>query len=67
MTIPNILINGLWSILFFRLKLFFLAFITVIVLIVLTIIMIVKYYKINKWAGILQIPYLIWLFVALAL
>ena len=63
----NILINGLWSILFFRLKLFFVSFITVIILIVLTIIMIIKYYKINKAAGLLQIPYLIWLCVALAL
>ena len=63
----NILINGLWSILFFRLKLFFISFITIIVLIILTIIMIIKYYKINKVAGYLQIPYLIWLFIALAL
>lgn len=63
----NILINGLWSILFFRLKLFFVSFITVILLIALTIIMIIKYYKINKAAGLLQIPYLIWLCVALAL
>lgn len=63
----NIIINGLWSIIFFRFKLFFLAFITVIILIILTIIMIIKYYKINKVAGLIQIPYLIWLFVALAL
>lgn len=63
----NILINGLWTILFFRLKLFFISFLTIIVLIVLTIIMIYKYYRINKLAGLLQIPYLIWLCVALAL
>lgn len=63
----NIIINGLWSILFFRLKLFFISFLTIIVLIILTIIMIYKYYKINKVAGLLQIPYLIWLCVALAL
>jgi len=63
----NLIINGLWSILFFRFKLFFISFITVIILIILTLIMIIKYYKINKTAGLLQIPYLIWLFVALAL
>ena len=63
----NLFINGLWSIFFFRLKLFFLSFITVIILIILTIIMIYKYYKINKVAGLLQIPYLIWLCVALVL
>ena len=63
----NILLNGIWSILFFRFKLFFISFITIIILIVLTIIMIIKYYKINKVAGLLQIPYLIWLFIALIL
>ena len=63
----NILINGLWSILFFRFKLFFISFVTIIVLLALTIIMIIKYYKINKVAGLLQIPYLIWLCVALVL
>lgn len=63
----NIIINGLWSILFFRLKLFLLSFLTIIVLIILTVIMIIKYYRINKAAGLLQIPYLIWLLVALAL
>lgn len=63
----NILINGLWSILFFRFKLFFVSFLTIIILIILTLIMIIKYFKINKAAGLIQIPYLIWLFVALAL
>ena len=63
----NLIINGLWSILFFRFKAFFLAFITIIILIVLTLIMIIKYYKINKIAGLLQIPYLLWLVVALLL
>ena len=60
----NLLINGLWSIIFFRLKLFLLAFILVIILIITTIIIIYKYYQINKTAAFLQIPYLIWLVVA---
>ena len=63
----NLFINGLWSIVFFRFKLFLLSFILVIILIALTIIMIYKYYKINKVAAYLQIPYLLWLIVALAL
>ena len=63
----NIFINGLWSIIFFRFKMFLLAFITIIILILLTVIMIIKYYRINKTAALLQIPYLIWLCVALAL
>ena len=63
----NIFINGLWSILFFRFKLFLVSFITIIILIILTILMIIKYYRINKVAGLLQLPYLIWLTVALVL
>lgn len=63
----QLVINGLWSIVFFRFKAFFLAFILIIVLILLTIIMIYKFYQINKVAGLIQIPYLIWLIVALIL
>ena len=63
----NLFINGLWSILFFKLKLFFISFVIIIILIILTIIMIIKYYKINKLAGLLQIPYLIWLCIAFVL
>ena len=63
----NLFINGMWSIFFFRFKLFFLSFILIMLLIALTIVLIIKYYKINKTAAFLQIPYLLWLFVALAL
>ena len=63
----QLIINGLWTIVFFRLKLFFLSFLMIIILIVLTIIMIYRFYNINKLAGLIQIPYLIWLIVALVL
>ena len=63
----NILVNGLWSILFFRFKLFLISFIVIVVLIILTLIMIKKYFRINKVAALLQIPYLIWLCIALVL
>lgn len=63
----QLILNGLWSIIFFKFKAFFLAFIIIIILIILTIIMIYKFYKINKVAGLLQIPYLIWLVLALIL
>ena len=62
--ILQLIINVLWTIIFFRFKAFLLAFITIIILIVLTIIMIYKFYEINKLAGLLQIPYLIWLIIA---
>ena len=60
----QLFINGLWSIIFFRLKLFLLAFITIIILIILTTYMIIEFYKINKTAAYLQIPYLMWLIFA---
>ena len=63
----QLIINGLWTIIFFKFKAFLLALIIIIVLIILTIIMIYKFYTINKTAGLLQIPYLIWLIVALIL
>ena len=65
--IIQLILNGLWSIIFFKFKAFFLAFLLVIVLIIVTIIMIYRFYKINKVAGLLQIPYLIWLVFALVL
>ena len=63
----QLLINGLWSIVFFRLKWFLLSTILIAILIVLTIIMIIKFYKLNKTAGLLQIPYLLWLCLAFIL
>lgn len=56
--------NAMWPIIFFVFKLRLLAFIWLLVLIVLVIIMIVRFYKINKGAGLLQIPYLLWLIFA---
>ena len=71
-TIPKIyiiqlIINLLWSFIFFKFKLFILAFIWILFLILLVIIMIKEFLSINKLAGYLQIPYLIWLFIALFL
>lgn len=71
-TIPKIyiiqlIINLLWSFIFFKFKLFILAFIWILFLILLVIIMIKDFLSINKLAGYLQIPYLIWLFIALFL
>ena len=62
--IIQLLINGLWSIVFFKYKLFLIAFILIIVLIILNIYIIIEYYKINKPAALLQIPYILWLIFA---
>ena len=57
-------VNALWSIFFFLLKWRLFSFIWVIILAVLIIIMIVKFYRQNKVAGLLQIPYLLWVLFA---
>ena len=60
----QLIINGLWSILFFKYKLFLLSFITILILIALNVYIIIKYYNINKIAAYIQIPYIIWLLFA---
>lgn len=62
--IIQLVVNLLWSFIFFRFKLFTVAFIWILLLILLVIIMIRDFLSKNKLAGYLQIPYLIWLFIA---
>ena len=52
--------NLIWPILFFILKNRFLSIIWICILVVLVIYMISIFYKKNKIAGYLQIPYLLW-------
>lgn len=60
----QLIVNSLWTVIFFGLKLRLLAFFWLLLIIILVIIMFVKFYKINKIAAYLLIPYLIWLFFA---
>ena len=60
----QLIVNGLWSLFFFRFGWYLFSFFWIILLIALVIIMIDKFRKINKTAGYLQIPYLIWLIFA---
>ncbi len=57
-------INALWSIIFFVFKWRFFAFIWIILLVIAVIMMIVKFYAKDKTAGLLQIPYLLWVIFA---
>lgn len=57
-------VNALWSIFFFVFKWRLFAFIWIILLAVLVIIMIKRFYDANKIAGLLQIPYLLWIIFA---
>ena len=56
----QLFVNALWSIFFFVLKWRLFSFIWILLLLTLIIIMIIKFYKKDKIAGLLQLPYLIW-------
>lgn len=52
--------NTAWSIVFFGLQQIFLAFLVILVLWFLIILVILNFYKINKVAAYLLVPYLYW-------
>lgn len=52
--------NFFWSIIFFNFQAFGFAFIWLIMLWVLILLMILSFYKVDKLAAWLQIPYLLW-------
>ncbi len=56
----QLLVNFLWTIIFFNLEMYLLSFIWLLLLLVLIILMIVSFSRINKTAACLQIPYLLW-------
>ena len=60
----QLVVNALWSIIFFTFKLRFLALIWILLLAVLVVIMIIKFIKKDKVSGFLQIPYLLWVLFA---
>lgn len=54
-------VNALWSIFFFVFKWRLFSFLWIILLAAFVIIMIKRFYEKNKLAGLLQIPYIIWI------
>lgn len=56
----QLLVNFIWSFLFFNLQMYGLAFFWLLFLWVLIIAMIISFRPINRTAALLQIPYLIW-------
>lgn len=60
----QLIVNSLWTVIFFGLKLRLLALFWLVLIIILVIIMFIKFYKINRVSAYLLIPYLIWLFFA---
>ena len=62
--VNQLILNLLWSFIFFKFKWFTIAFIWIIILFILVIKMIFEFRSTSKLAGNLQIPYAIWLIIA---
>ncbi len=63
----QLIFNFLWSIVFFNLRAYTFSAIWLVALIVLIIANIIYFYKVDKWAAYLLIPYLLWCTFALYL
>ncbi|WP_300384075.1 TspO/MBR family protein [Clostridium sp.] len=59
--IIQLICNFAWTFLFFTFRLYGLSFLWIIVILILVLITTVKFFKLDKIAGILMIPYIIWL------
>ncbi len=57
----QLFLNFIWSPIFFNQQWFLLAFVVLLFLWIFALGMILSFYKISRSAGILQIPYIIWL------
>lgn len=63
----QLILNSLWSLFFFKLKMFLFASILILIILGMVIVMMYKYYKIKPLAAYLQIPYMLWLIFAFIL
>ncbi len=60
----QLVVNSLWTLIFFYFKWFLFAFFWLVFLVILVIIMIGRFYNIKKIAAYINIPYLLWLIFA---
>ena len=57
----QLIVNFLWPVFFFSFQWYFFSFLWLLLLWGLVVVMIVRFYKISPAAGLLNIPYLLWL------
>lgn len=60
----QLVINSLWSLIFFGFGAYLFAFIWIILLLITVVIMIAKFYNIDKRAAYINIPYILWILFA---
>lgn len=58
--VAQLVVNFFWSLIFFNAQAFGFAFLWLLLLWVLIVLMILSFYKTDKLAALLQIPYLLW-------
>lgn len=63
----DMFVNAFWTFFFFTLGAFFFAIIWLVLLIVVALSRFIQYYKVDKLSAFLNIPYLIWLCIAIYL
>jgi len=56
----QLFLNFCWSFLFFKYHLLFVAFIEIITMLIFIVLTTVHFYRIDKIAGLLMIPYILW-------
>lgn len=56
----QLVLNASWSIVFFGLHNIFLSLVNIIILWILIVLVIVRFYKIDKKASLILLPYLVW-------
>ncbi|MGV8981198.1 TspO/MBR family protein [Clostridium sp.] len=56
----QLFLNFLWSIIFFRFRLYAIAFLELLLLLVLILLTCFEFYRIDKTSGYLMIPYIVW-------
>lgn len=59
--VAQLIVNFFWSLIFFNAQAFGFAVFWLLLLWVLVILMILQFYRVDRLAALLQIPYLIWL------
>lgn len=62
--IIQLILNFMWSFIFFTFRLYGISFLWIVLLFIFVVITFIKFIKIDKIAGALLIPYMIWLVYA---
>lgn len=60
----QLVINSLWSLIFFGFNNYLLSFIWIIFLFIIVVVMIINFYKTSKISAFLNIPYVLWIIFA---